>query len=153
MTDNQAIFQQNSVESGAISHLSDAIRSAITWPFPRKQPGRKVATVRYLCQMYRQTLERVMAIEENDGYMDAVRDSDIRFDDKMDQLRREHNVIRASWQEIMPQLERISPSNEPEFELICDHIVSLLGQVEQHLQREADLIAEAALVDLGGEGG
>ncbi len=153
MTDDQAIIQQNLVEAGALALIGDAICSAILWPFPRRQPGRKVATVRYLCQLYRQTLERIVAIEENDGFMDIVGDSSGRFDGKLEKLRREHEAFRGEWQEIMPRLDRASATNEPEFEQICDQVSSLLDQVDRHLQRESDLLSEAALLDLGGEGG
>ncbi len=151
MTDIQAIIDQNAIESGALGLLADAIRSATVWPLPRRQPGRKVATVRYLCQVYRQMFERVLAIEGNDGYMDVVSDADSRFEERLERFRREHHGYRAAWQEIMPQLDRVVASNEFDFELICEQINSLLTQIDRHFQRESELISQSSLLDFGDE--
>jgi hypothetical protein len=153
MADNEAFVHQNMVEAGTLTLLGDAIRSAIAWPLPHRQPGRKVATVRYLCQLYRQTLERVLAIEENDAYMDIVSESHPRFEEKLEKLRREHGAYRVAWQEITPRLDRVAATKGNEFEQLCEQISALLRKVDSHLQRESDLNSEAALVDLGGEGG
>ena len=153
MDDHQAILNQNAVEARALGHFADAIRSAVAWPLPRRQPGRKVATVRYLCQLYRQMLERALAIEENDGFMDALSDSDSRFESQVEKFRREHAAIRCGWQEVAPRLDRVSAVNETEFEQICEQVNSLLDQMDRHLQRESDALVDASLIDLGGEGG
>ena len=69
---HQDIAQQTLLEHGMLNHLTDALRSVIDWKFQGDDFSRKLSTLRFIAQSFQRHLERLMALEEYDGYMDMV---------------------------------------------------------------------------------
>jgi hypothetical protein len=64
----QDITQQTLLEQGMLYHLTDALRSVIDWKLHGADLSRKLSTLRFIAQSFQRHLERVMALEEYDGW-------------------------------------------------------------------------------------
>ena len=69
-----------------------------------------------------------------------------------EQLLSDHDAFRASLEGLLPEIEGLNTSDESRFEALCDEVTDLLRRIEEHDEREADLLQEVFLRDEGGEG-
>ena len=65
---NNDIAQQTVVEDGILKLLVEGLRSALAWKVTNDF-SRKLSSVRFITQSFQRHLERLMALEEYDGYM------------------------------------------------------------------------------------
>ena len=93
-----------------------------------------------------------MDLEEFDGYMSAAQESSPNLAEKITALKREHEVFRDQVHRLVARLDRVQPHDRTELEKVCIDIGDLLGRIDEHSRKEADLLQEAFLRDEGGEG-
>ena len=148
----QDIAQQTFLEQGMLNHITDALRSTIDWKLQGDDLSRKLSTLRFMAQSLQRHLERVMALEEYDGYMDMVGRLSPHLGKEVDALRQEHDQFRKAVPRIVARLERISSTDHIPLGIVCDELLVLLEGLEGHNRKEADLIQEAFDREGGGEG-
>jgi hypothetical protein len=146
------ITQQTLVENGLLQQLVEGLRSTLAWKVQGEDFSRKLATLRFITQSFQRHLERLMALEEYDGYMDLVATTDPRLGRRVDALRAEHGQFREAARRVVHRLERIAPTDLAAFNAIGDELRSLLEKVEEHGRKEIALLQEAVAQDSGGEG-
>ena len=149
---HQDIAQQTLLEQGMLIHLTDALRSVIDWKLQGDDLSRKLSTLRFIAQSFQRHLERLMALEEYDGYMDMVGALSPHLGKDVDALRKDHDQFRKAVSRIVSRLERISSADPTTTGLVCDEMLVLLEGLEDHNRKESDLLQEAFDREGGGEG-
>jgi hypothetical protein len=152
-TDTTYVTEQCLVEHRTLAHIKAALRLALDWQVGPPGLPRKVATVRFTAQSFRRHLERLMNLEEKDGYMVIVGQMKPNLVEKAERLRYEHDVFRESLSRILPQIETVGDDHPDRVASLCDDLYSLLAGVDIHDARETALLQEVMLQDDGGEGG
>lgn len=126
------------------------VEEALAAPSPGREPAWLDGVL--------ESLERLAQLLETHGHTDAETDSllsqiardEPRFAGRIDRLRDEAHDLRASIDSLRSQL---SPTRDDvDVADIRDRLSAVARRYRQHRAREADLIYEAVLVDLGGPG-
>ena len=124
----------------------------LDWDAPVVSVPRKLSSLQFTMKSFRRHLERVMAIEEEGGYLDDVASEKPNLYSRIELLIRDHDRLRTTTWDLVPRLEGLQEWQEDEFEGICQEIRALLADVDEHDAREIGLLQEAMLIDDGGEG-
>jgi len=148
--DRHEVTQQMKVEHGLLQYLIEGLRAAVAWQVPGPDASRKVSSMRFIAESFQRHLERLLALEEYDGYMEVVRASCPRLDRVIDNLRSEHERFRTEARRIVHRLERLPGTNPAGLGQVCTDLLALLGQIEGHSQKEMALVQEAFEQDEGG---
>jgi len=149
--DHKAISDQVLVEHEMLMHVTNALRTILDWKARDYDLSRQLSSLRFTCGSFQRHLERLMALEEHDGYMDVVIKSHPEFAKEVDLLRKEHDDFRRTLNRTVHRLERVSPDDRPMFSAVCEELLALLEKVDKHSAKETDLLQEAFLRDEGGE--
>jgi hypothetical protein len=147
----ELLIQQTKVESQALEHITRALEVMIGWAVDGGGYGRKLSSVRFFTVQYQQHLERLFALEEIDGYMESVSRLNPELSNQVDDLKRDHEQLRAAVRKIVVRLDLASPTNLPEFDATCFEVRITINDVLEHLHREQELLVEAFQRDTGGE--
>lgn len=146
------VTQQTLAEHQMLNYLMEGLRTTITWPVAGNDCSRKLSTVRFIAQSFQRHLERMMTLEEYEGYMDMVTESAPSLRKAVAGLRQEHDQFREASRRIVQRLEQASANNSTALTAICDEILALLRQLDHHGRMEVGLLQEALTRDTGGEG-
>jgi hemerythrin-like domain-containing protein len=145
------LARQALVEHQTLEHVMEALRITLDWPVPRRDLAAKLSSVRFMAQSFQRHLERLMAIEETDGYMLSARDRQPHLSTRFEELRAEHDCFRQVFRQLVPSLEAVTSQDATLFDNLCHELRDLLGQVRDHSQAETALIQEAFFLEVGGE--
>ncbi len=140
------------IEHQTLDHIKGALRVTLDWEAPSVSQSRKKSSVRFTLQSFCRHLERVMAIEEEDGYLDVVAEEKPYLEHRLKDLANDHHRFRARIRELAPRLDQVTDWQEEEFCEICQDIRDLLADVDRHDQQEVTLLQETLTMDEGGEG-
>jgi hypothetical protein len=140
------------MEHQVLEHIKQALLVTANWQAPVVSMPRKLSSLQFTIKSFERHLRRVITIEEEGGYMADVVDTKPYFQNRIDQLARDHARFRERLKRLMVDLNDIKEWEEPRFEAACDDLRRLLGDISEHDDRERDLLQEATLLDDGGEG-
>ena len=149
--DHKAISAQVLVEHEMLTHITSALRTILDWKSQDYDLSRKLGSLRFSAQSYQRHLERLMALEEHDGYMDAIVAAQPKLVKQVEDLRKEHDDFRRQLNRLVARLENVSPTDREKFAAISTELAELLNKVDEHSACETDLLQEAFLRDEGGE--
>lgn len=150
--DQRDIARQTLLEQRLLTNITSAIRTTIAWePRDGGLPG-KVRSIRFITASLERHLDHLMDLEEYDGYMAAAIECSPNIAEKVTALKTEHDSFRTQLRRLMSKLDRVSAEDRTEVERLCVDVGDLLGRIDEHTRREADLLQEAFLQDEGGEG-
>jgi len=153
MASEPSIVRHTEVEHETIAHIRDAVRDAINNPAEGTEDlSRKISSVRFVAQSFQRYLERMLALEEHDGYMAVICETRPNFETKVQALRQDHERFRSQIRQIIPGLERVTAQQPDVFSSICSALLELVNGVTKHNAKEATLLHEALIQDVGGEG-
>jgi hemerythrin-like domain-containing protein len=147
---SQEIAQQTLVENDMLKLLMEGLRSTVAWKVQGNDFSRKLSTLRFIVRSFQGHLDRLFALEEYDGYMDLVEKKSPRLSRTVDALRMEHDRFRTGIRRIVHGLEQVSSTNQALFVKLCDELLVLLKELNEHCKRETDLFQEAFEQDRGG---
>jgi hypothetical protein len=148
--DRQDVARQTKVEHELLRHLIEGLRATVAWPVPGPDASRKLSTLRFIAQSFQRHLERLLAVEEYEGYMGLVREASPRLSRAADALRAEHEPFRTEAGRVVLRLERLPGTDPAALGRVCDDLLALLGRIEQHSRKEMALLQEAFGQDEGG---
>jgi hemerythrin-like domain-containing protein len=146
------ITQQALIEHTMLRHLVEGLRAALEWRDQGDDYSRKVSTLRFFAQSFQRHLERLLALEEFDGYLDEVAANSPWLARQVERLRGDHGRLREATRRAVNDLEQVSPQEPVVFGTICAAVATLLEQVEKHSRKEMGLLQETFDRDIGGEG-
>jgi hypothetical protein len=152
LTVNDDIIQQTVVENCMLKILVEGLRSALAWKVTNAAFSRKLSSVRFITQSFQRHLERLMALKEYDGYMDRLAKKAPQLTRAVGELKQEHEAFRTRIRRILLGLEHVSSTDYATFANLCDELLTLLTNVDEHRKKEANLYHEAFEQDAGGEG-
>lgn len=147
------IAKQAAIEHEMLKHIAAALRATMQWELAGNDVSRKLGSLRFISQSFQRHLDHVMTLEEYDGYMNVVIESYPQYTERTEKLRCDHDHFREAIGRINYRLEQLSPTDLSAFQENCSKLNKLLEEINDHNQRETELIQEAFLEDVGGEGG
>lgn len=151
--DRHTLAQQAAVEDQALHHVMQALRAALTWEVAERGVGRKLSSVRFMTQSLERHLHRLIALEEDGGYMQVVTECKPNLAEKVAPLRADHDRFEATLDQLMGDLKVID-QDAPSTRLneVCGRLERLLDDIARHHRAEAALEQQVLLEDEGGEG-
>ena len=147
---HRLISQQMLLEHEVLARLSDALRTAVSWN-PHGDLSHKLETVQFLAQSFQRHVERMLDLEEHDGYMDMVHSSFPEFDAQVAAFRREHEAFRQGADGIVYRLENSAALDAAETEALFEEVAQLLEAVDAHNKREMELLRQLVMEQASGE--
>jgi len=144
--------QQALVENGLLKSLTEGLQRALAWEASEEAFARKLSTVRFIFQSFQRHLERLMRLEEVDGYMDSVLATNPHLSKAVDRLKEDHFRFRQVSGRLAQRLERVSTTDYEPFTEICDELGDILHELDEHSAQEAKLYLEGFEQEEGGEG-
>jgi hypothetical protein len=140
------------LEHEILNHVKQALRVTLGWKVPREGIARKLSSVQFTLKSFQRHLERLMDIEEQDGYMVFVEEVKPNMHFRVDQLEKDHARFRRLLDQLLPKVDSLSEFNPEEIENACGEVSALLDRVDQHDKEEIALLQESMWFDEGGEG-
>jgi hypothetical protein len=150
--DRQDIADQLRVEQELLRHVMEGLRLSTNWEVRGPDASRKLSTLRFVTGSFQRHLERLLALEEYDGYMDKVLACAPQFGRATAALRAEHDRFRSEANRVVQQLERLGATDLAALEKVGGELLALLDRIEGHNRKEMALLLEAFGRDEGGEG-
>jgi hemerythrin-like domain-containing protein len=148
--DRQDVARQTQVEHELLQYLIQGLRAMAAWPVPGPDASRKLSTLRFTAQSFQRHLERLLAVEEYDGYMGLVRVAAPRLGRATDALKDEHEQFRTEARRVVRRLDLLPSTDLAALGQVCDDLLALLRQIEEHSRKELTLLQEAFGQDEGG---
>lgn len=140
------------MEHQILDHIKKALRVTLDWKVPSVGMSRKLSSVQFTLKSFQRHLERLMDLEEHDGYMVLVAETKPNLYSRVERLENEHMAFRKAIQSLVPEVDAICEYQGNEFDELCDEIALLLRRVDHHDEEEIELLQETFLFDEGGEG-
>jgi hypothetical protein len=140
------------MEHQILDHVKQALRVTLDWKVPTVGVARKLSSVQFTLKSFQRHLERMMNLEERDGYMTLVAELKPNMSFRVDRLAQDHDRFRESFFRLLPELEALCEYQNEAFEDVCRQIYDLLESVDRHDEEEVELLQETFLCDEGGEG-
>lgn len=150
--DRQVVARQTQVEHEMLKHVMEGLRITVSWQVEGTDATRKLSTLRFMLQSFQRHLERLLGLEEHEGYMDLVLDTDPRLARATELLRTEHQTFRTEAHRLVQQLERMQDTDLDGLSEVCSNLLVLLRKIDSHSGKEIALLQEAFARDRGGEG-
>ena len=148
----ELLIQQTKVESQALEHVTRALEVMLGWNVEGDGFSRKLSSVRFFTELYQRHLERLFALEEVDGYMESVARLKPELSSQVDELRAEHEDMRAAVRKSVVRIDLATPLQLSDFDATCSQLRSTINRALDHLRREDDLLMQTFYGDTGGEG-
>lgn len=152
VANSQSVASVSWIEHQTLEHIKGALRVTVDWQAPSVSQARKKSSIRFALQSFCRHLERLMKIEEEDGYLDVVAEENPCLSHRISQLAEDHKHFRQRLKELVPRLAEVPDWQDEEFEGVCDEIKSFLDEVDRHDHDEVRLLQETMTMDEGGEG-
>jgi hemerythrin-like domain-containing protein len=150
--DHLDVVQQTTVEKKMLAYLIEGLRQTMAWKVQGDDLKRKLSTLKFIARSFHSHMERLMHLEEKDGYMDIVLETHPQLNNAVAALRQEHDEIRANLRRVGEGLEKIGPRDTATLAVLCEELATLLKEVDEHHRKECDLFQEAFEREEGGEG-
>jgi hypothetical protein len=151
-SDARAVAQASCMEHRILDHVKQALRITLEWKAPAIGLPRKMSSVQFTAKSFARHLQRMMDLEEQDGYMAVVLEEKPHLEQRVRRLERQHQQFRQDLDELAGDIESMQALAEDQFEFVSTRILELLDRVDQHDLEEIELLQQTLLCDEGGEG-
>src|SRR5581483_6316782 len=142
--DHHGLEQRTFDEQTMLRQLMDALRITVAREERAGDSAQRVATLRFIVQSFQRHLERLMSMEEDDGYLGWVVDENPRLNRAVAALRDEHDRFREAGQRVLRRLSQLSSAEDrSELDPACAELLDLLRMLDEHREREGGLLQEA----------
>jgi hypothetical protein len=133
-----ALPQQTLFEHEMLAHITSEMRTAIA--------ARNLSRLHAVTLRFQEHLNRMLALEEEDGYMSAVLESHPEVRDEIELRQREHNCFRMALTRILRRWPRAAEIDGATIRKVSYELLTLLEKLDEHTTREIHLL-ERALLD------
>lgn len=149
---DSAVVSVACMEHQVLHHIKQAIRVALNWEAPVVSMPRKLSSLQFTISSLSRHLDRLIAVEEEGGYMSEVLDVRPYFQDRIAGLALDHAGFRSRLSQLTVELNAIAEWDESRFTEVCGQLSDLLDDIDRHDTLEIELLQESVLSDDGGEG-
>jgi hypothetical protein len=150
--DHDDVARQTQVEHQMLQHIMEGVRITVGWQVEGTDATRKLSTLSFMLQSFQRHLERLLALEEHEGYMDLVPANDARLARIANALKGEHQTFRSEAHRFVQRLERMQSTDLDGLAQVCSELLVLLKKIDAHSSKELALLHEAFGQDSGGGG-
>lgn len=150
--DHYGLSQQVLLEHQTLANVAAALRTTIGWSYDAADLSRKLSSLMFVGKSYKRHFRRLLALEEEGGYLAVVLESRPELADEVAALHQQHAQFRKALARVLVRLRRVDATDHAAFAAICGDLIALLDTIDRHNQRENGLLQEALLRDEGGEG-
>jgi len=140
------------MEHQILDHVKQALRVTLQWKAPAFGLSRKISSVQFTTKSFMRHLERMMDLEEYDGYMEAVRQQKPNLEPRVQRLQQQHDEFRELIEDLRPEVSALTALPSARAQVVCHRLVDFLNRVDQHDVEEIELLQLALVCDEGGEG-
>jgi len=147
-----AIIQSTLLENEMVKYLVEGLWTTLAWKANENEFGRKVATLRFIARCFQRHVERLMTLEECDGYMEHVLTRSPKLEKTVAALKRNREYFRKETTRIVQELDQAAATENAPLTKITDDLIALLTNLDRHNGKEADAFEEAFEREEGGEG-
>lgn len=146
------IAKQVQIEQEMLSHIEQALRTALDWEVGGSDLSRNISTLRFVAESFRRHLDRAWALQEHGGYMQVVLELKPNLSGTVETMKRTHIRLQGELDGILLLLEQIGPAEREAFLALRGRLELFLGQLKTHDETEAELLMDAFLTEEGGPG-
>jgi hemerythrin-like domain-containing protein len=146
------VIRQTQVEKRLLKFLIEGLHNTFAWEIRGDDVSRKLSTLKFITRSFQSHMERLMGLEEREGYMDIVLEKHPELSKQVEALRHEHDEFRQQIGLLVIELERVAPTDQNSLNKVCERAAALLKKVDAHNRKEADIFQEAFEREEGGEG-
>jgi hemerythrin-like domain-containing protein len=146
------IVQQTLVEKKLLKFLIEGLQHTVAWKITGDDLSRKLSTLKFIMRSFQSHFERLMELEERDGYMAIVVEKHPHLNKAVEALRAEHDEFRGEITRLVQSLASVAPTDQNTLNGVCEQATALLKKVDEHNKKEADIFQEAFEREEGGEG-
>ena len=140
------------MEHQILDHVKQALRVTLGWQVPAVGLPRKLSSVQFTLKSFQRHLQRLMDIEEQEGYMVLVAETKPHLAVRVERLEHDHQQFRREMEHLLPEVDALTDYESEAFERKCEEIYALLDSIDRHDAEEIELLQETLLFDEGGEG-
>jgi predicted nuclease with TOPRIM domain len=151
-SDARAAAQASCVEHQILDHVKQALRVTLQWKAPAFGLSRKISSVQFTSKSFMRHLERMMELEEEEGYMEAVRHEKPNLEARVQRLELQHDEFRDLIEELQPEVAALTALPSARAQVVCHRLIDFLNRVDQHDADEIELLQQSLACDVGGEG-
>ena len=126
-------------------HIVNALRTILDWKDHDYDLSRKLSSLRFATQSFERHLDRLMAIEEHEGYMEVIGHSSPELQSAVGTLQQEHVQLRTTLNDIVHRLDTLSPTDHAGYGKVCAELAAFFDRVDGHNRKETELLARALL--------
>lgn len=141
--DRTATEQRALFEHQLLAHIADALRTTIDWALRTQDCSSRLPSLRFIANSFHRHLEHILELEEREGYLptiDSRRHLDLRG--QIEELRQEHDEFRQRLRLAVERLEKVSATDYLTVGEVCNELMTLLEEINDHNHREMLLIEQ-----------
>src|SRR5204863_6543058 len=105
------LAQQTLAEENMFRLLIAGLRQTLAWDVQGTDFARKLSSLRFMAQSFQRHLGHLLALEEYDGYMDLVLQTNQQLGNTVIALKQEHDQFRKEASQIVYRFENVSPAD------------------------------------------
>ncbi|BBO33945.1 hemerythrin domain-containing protein [Lacipirellula parvula] len=151
-SDVRAAAQAACLEHQILDHVKQALRVTLQWKAPAFGLSRKLSSVQFTTKSFMRHLDRMMELEEVEGYMEAVRHDKPNLEARVQRLELQHDEFRDLIEELQPEVAALAALPAARAQVVCHRLIDFLNRVDQHDADEIELLQQSLACDVGGEG-
>lgn len=141
------------IEHTILGHVREALCIALSSPIDTAHAREWLERVCFLADSFRRHVTRLFTIEEEEGYLDFIVDSQRpTLGHQADALCEEHRIILDDLARVLADARSTSVDNLANLHSLRQKIEGVLTRFDHHRVMECELWIEACIVDIGGEG-
>jgi Hemerythrin HHE cation binding domain/Global regulator protein family len=128
--------QQTLQEHALVQTLTEALRLTAGRGAEGDAHPPSLSALRFLARSFQRHLERLLALEEGDGYLDLVVRTSPWLSRAAEALRRDHEHLRRGARRLAHRLEHLPPTHPLALAWVGDHVLALLDGFDEHNDKE-----------------
>ena len=104
LIDSKAQANAAWMEHQILDHVKQALRVTLGWKVPSEGVPRKLSSVQFTLKSFQRHLERLMNLEEQDGYMVMVGEIKPNMQSRVDRLEDETRPVPPGYRRTIPAM-------------------------------------------------
>jgi hypothetical protein len=139
-------------ESTSLPQIKAALKRSLMVDEVNNYTVHTLTSIRLAATSVQRFIERVLRLRERSGFLDSLGETQPRLDNRIAHMRRERDALCSSLDHILARVQELPPENSSAVDSLSQELLTLLTKLGDHDRAETELMEEAFLQDIGGEG-